>query len=154
MAEIFITVGKLFWNREYRILWLPLLRRNDDLSRNVASDVSVGADLLGSPSVREKSGRDSPCQTEGSARGTRSDGVRDLCVLLYFALDENGESDSEHGFDCDELFCGKHDALQKSVFFACLRGKRRDLDCSLGFGFFTGCFLSVRGRVLCGFSDE
>jgi hypothetical protein len=77
-----------------------------------------------------------------------------LFVLLYFALDEDCESDPQHVFRCDELFCGVHDVLQKSVLFACLRGKRRGFDYSVGIGFDQGYFISFRGCLFLGFSSE
>jgi hypothetical protein len=82
------------------------------------------------------------------------DGACHYFVLLYFALDEHGESDSQYDLRCDELLCGVHDVLQKSVLFACLRGKRRGFDHSVGIGFNQGYFISFRGCLFLGFSSE
>ena len=116
------------------LLWIPLLRRNDDVSGNVYAHVPVGADLMGTPSVSEKSGCSSSGRKERGFHFTDPDGYRHLCLLLYSALDENGESDPEHDFRGDELSGGEHDVLQKSVLFACLRGKRHDPDRAVGSG--------------------
>ena len=133
---------------------VPLLRRNDDLSRYVASDVRVGARFLGAPSLSEKSGRNFPDRTKADLLFFFADGFRDVSVLLYFALDEDGESHPQHVFRRNELFCGVHDVLQKSVLFACLCGKRRRSDRSLDPGVAQGYLVSFRGRMLRGVSLE
>ena len=105
----------------FDLLRVPLLRRDDDLSRYVASDVHVRADLMDPPSLSEKSSQGPPRRTKGSSLRFGFDGACYRFVLLYFALDKHGESDPQHDLRCDELFCGKHDVLQKSVLFSCLR---------------------------------